>query len=71
MKLFTWEATLLLALIGWVTALYLLRTGRSSKYVMLPAYFAVIEVSDWTALQVCIPGGIMQMHIPLVVSVSS
>ena len=44
LQLFSWEATLLLAALGWLTAGMLMLTGRSSKYVMLPAYFALMEV---------------------------
>jgi hypothetical protein len=40
-----WEATLVSALLGWLTAGFLLLSGRSSKYVMLPAYFALLQVS--------------------------
>jgi hypothetical protein len=33
--------------VGWATAATLLWMGRSPKYVLLPAYFAAMEVSWW------------------------
>jgi hypothetical protein len=40
-----WEAAVGFAALGWATAGLLLLSGRSSKYVMLPAYFALMQVS--------------------------
>lgn len=44
-----WEAVLGCAVLGWATAGFLLLSGRSSKYVMLPAYFALMQVSKAAA----------------------
>jgi hypothetical protein len=42
---YTWPSSLAFAVVGWLTTAGLLARGRSVAYVLLPAFFAAMEVS--------------------------